>query len=382
MPATPKHASSERERTDRSLSSERRKTDDELATRRADLEDEADAVVTAARRRADEVLRVARETADEKLEQAGADAGELGRVDEARRREDEVLGEERASADDRLSDERQAAGRALTALLIAERTRTDEDLLLERGRMDQMLGSRDDFLAVVSHDLRNALGGIVMGAGALLRLEADPIVKEAIGREARRIQRFTVRMGRLVSALLDIASIEAGHFAVAPERHDVRELLRETLDVFQPLADDKKVTITCDARGGSPMASYDHERILQVLANLVGNAIKFTPEGGKIDLIAETASDDVLFTVKDSGSGIEGDKLKSIFEQFWQAAEKRSSGLGLGLHISRGIVEAHGGRIWAQSQPGVGSAFFFTLPVVSASVREHAARRLPSDRHA
>jgi signal transduction histidine kinase len=141
--------------------------------------------------------------------------------------------------------------------------------------------------------------------------------------------------------------------------------------VFRPLASVKNISVASDVRAGSLLARYDHERILQVLANLVGNAIKFTGEGGRIDLIVEATGDDVRFAVQDSGAGIAPDKLNVIFERFWQVADQRRSGLGLGLFISKCIVEAHGGRIWAESHPGAGSTFYFTLPAAAcASTRD------------
>ena len=365
MVGTPRHGCSEREHTDRALGDERRKTDVELARRRADLEKNADAVVAAARERADDVLRRTRAVADQKRERVGTNPDERVLVDEERRREDDVVRQEQATADEKLLEEREADRRALSTLLALERALTDDHLRTERDRMDGMIGSRDDFLAVVSHDLRNLLGGLVMSSGALLRIEGDASVHAEIDREAHRIQRYVARMTRLVGDLLDVVSIEAGRLAVAPERHDARDLLEETLDVFRPLANVKNISMTSDVRAGSLLARYDYDRILQVLANLVGNAIKFTGEGGKIDLVVEAVGDDVRFAVRDNGVGIDPGKLSVIFERFWQVADKHRSGLGLGLYISKCVVEAHGGRIWGESEPGVGSTFYFTLPAAA-----------------
>ena len=236
--------------------------------------------------------------------------------------------------------------------------------------MDALVGSRDEFLALVSHDLGNMLGNVALGAAALLRLdEGNALDRAAIDRVARTIQRSVGRMHRVVGDLLDVVSLEAGRLAVAPARHDTKDLLHETVDVFRPLADAKSITITHDVRGGSLVAGYDYERILQVLGNLVGNAIKCTGHGGHIDLVVEALGDEVCFTVRDNGIGIDSDKLGVIFERFWQLDRSRRAGLGLGLglYISKCIVEAHGGRIWAQSQPGAGSTFSFTLPAGPAS---------------
>jgi signal transduction histidine kinase len=369
---TRKHAPSERERTDLSLRDERRKTDDELAEHGLRLRKDADEVLAVARQHADEVLARARSAADKKLDEGRADLGERARVNDERRLDDEVLRRERASADEELLDDHEKRRLLLNALLAVERSRTDDHLLIERSRMDEMIASRDEFLAIVSHDLRNLLGSIAMSVAALLRIEGDAVVRDRIGREANRIRRHTALMTRLVGDLLDVVSIEAGRLAVAPERHDAMDLVRETMEVFRPLASVKNISIASDVRAGSLLARYDHERILQVLANLVGNAIKFTGEGGRIDLVVEANGDDVRFAVQDNGAGIAPDKLNIIFERFWQVTDQHRTGLGLGLFISKCIVEAHGGRIWAESHPGAGSTFYFTLPAARASTRDLA----------
>jgi signal transduction histidine kinase len=330
------------------------------------VDKEADEVLAVARQHADEVLARARTAADERLHRGEADLAERARVDEERRLDDELLRSERASADEKVLKDREQRRLLLNALLAVERSRTDQHLLFERSRMDEMIASRDDFLAIVSHDLRNLLGSIAMSAAALLRVEGDAVVRERIGRQANRIRRQTALMTRLVGDLLDVVSIDAGRLAVAPRRHDARDLVRETMEVFRPLASVKNISIASDVRAGSLLARYDHERILQVLANLVGNAIKFTGEGGTIDLVVEASGDDVRFAVKDNGAGIVPEKLDLIFERFWQVADEQRSGLGLGLFISKCIVEAHGGRIWAESHPGAGSTFYFTLPATPA----------------
>lgn len=201
-----------------------------------------------------------------------------------------------------------------------------------------------------------------MSAGALLWIAGAVSVHAVVNREAHRIERRAASMTRLIEDLLDVVSIEAGRLAVAPEHHDVKDLLGEALDVFRPLASVKHISIAGDVRAGSLLARYDYDRILQVLSNLIGNAIKFTGEGGKIDLVVEAVGDDVRFAVRDNGVGIDPGKLGVIFERFWQVAERYRSGLGLGLYISKCIVEAHGGRIWGESEPGAGSTFYFTLP--------------------
>lgn len=367
-----KHERRERSDTDASLGRERSKTDDELVKRAGAYEQAADAVLAQARERADATLARARRNADEELSDRGATSSQWGTLEREREREDDTLRQERGSAEGALTDERDARRRALTALLVSERRYTDERLGRERELSDGAVASRDDFLAMASHDLRNMLGGIALSAELLMKIRCEEDARAAIGRDARRIQRFTGRMARLVGDLVDIVSIESGRLAVEPKPHDAVELVRETTDAFEPLVKAKGISLGIDVKAGSVMARYDHERILQVLTNLVGNALKFTPEGGRIHVLAEPLEGEVAFTVADSGPGIAPDKLTIIFDRFWQVADKTSrSGLGLGLYISKCIVEAHGGRIWAESRVGEGSSFHFTLP--AAEARGHEA---------
>jgi len=359
----------EREATDESLAGERRKTDDELAKRSGELEENADDVVAAARARADEVLDRARVNADaERRRQGGIQVGERDVVEAERRDADVALDRERADADDQLSAERMQRRAALSALLALEREQTDDRLLDERERADRAIGSRDEFLAMVSHDARSMLGGIALSAAALMNTPGDEAMRTSIARDAQRIQRFTARMNRLVSDLLDVVSIEAGRLAVAPQRHDATELLRETVDAFQALAATRKLSIMTEVRADTLLARYDHERVLQVLANLVGNAMKFTPPNGRIGIVVENVDDQVRFAVSDTGPGIPAERLSVVFDRFWQLSSTTREGLGLGLYISRCIVEAHGGRLWAESRVGEGSTFYFTLPASAGGV--------------
>jgi len=357
------HGRSERESTDLALHIERRTTDDELATQRADAEQHADQALDEARRHADEALKHSRAKLDEKLQGEGAAGSrKLMDVQKDRLREGNATREERATATELLSSERDTQHRALETLLSFERDQTDRHLLIERNYSDDAVDSRDSFLAVVSHDLRNMLGSVAIGAASLMDIPCDDEVGAAIARKARLIERSTVRMNRLVGDLLDVINIESGRLAMDPETHDATELLRETIEVFQSVAAAQKVSIRTEVKARPSLARYDHERILQVLANLVGNAIKFTNPGGTVEIVVERLEHEVRFAVADTGPGIAPDKLNAVFGRFWQAAKHERSGLGLGLYIAKSIVEAHGGRIWVDSRLGEGSTFYFTLP--------------------
>lgn len=356
----------QRKKTDRSLARERHKTDDELMKRSRADEEKADAVVDTARKRAAHVLTRVRDAAEEKLRTSGTGDESAAALQSERADEDATLAREQATADEMLVSERDVRRLRLTALLALEREHTDKHLVDERSRSDAEIRSRDDFLAMASHDLRNMVGIVAMSASSLLA-KRDEAVHAAIETDALRILRNTTHMTRLIEDLLDVVRIDAGRFAIEPKSHDLMDLVREAEDVFRPLVAAKRISFDIDTSSESLIARYDDERILQVLGNLLGNALKFTPAGGRIRLRVEPLERAVRFAVSDTGPGIPADKLESIFERFWQgSATPARTGLGLGLHISKCIVEAHGGKIWAESRAGEGSTFYFTVRCDSA----------------
>jgi signal transduction histidine kinase len=355
-------AAPERRDTDESLRTERQKADRALAAVKV-ADDTADAVVLRARESADNVLSDARARADQQVARSARhDAPRVVLAAEERRLEDEAVVDERASADERLRKERDEAARALSKLLPLERERTDRHLLTERARSDDAIANRDDFLGIVSHDLRNLLAGIVSSA-ALLEAQA-PAGDEGAAtlRGTERIERYAARMSRLIGDLVDIASIDAGKLAMIPVRDDATALIAEAVDTFHATAAARGITVEATPREQPLVAEFDHARMMQVFANLIANAIKFTPRDGKISIHGERVDGELHFCVSDTGAGIPGHMLGSIFERFWQVGENDRRGLGLGLYISRCIVEAHGGRIWAESTLGEGSKVCFTLP--------------------
>ena len=367
MGESEKHVRPEREATDESLGVERSKTDEELARGQLDDERDADRAVANARDLADGAVDAARAHADTEIQGGEIAPRDPETVEEERSREDDASREARATADREVSSERDARRRALAALLTLEREQTDEQLLLERERADAAIDSRDDFLAMVSHDLRNMLGGVALSAALILDVPGHGAVHDDVTRHAQRIQRFAGRMNRLVGDLLDVVSIEAGRLAMVLEEQDASDLVREALELFQPAAAAKGITIRTDVKTPSLRTRYDHDRILQVFSNLLGNAIKFTPKGGKIDIVAERVDHELRFSIVDDGVGIAQDKLGTVFERFWQVARQDRAGLGLGLYISKAIVEAHNGRIWVDSHLHEGSTFHFTLPGPTAT---------------
>lgn len=365
MDSDDKEVRPERVNTDKSLRTERDKTDRALAESQAAVEADADEVVRLARETADAVLLKARDKADQDLAQTAPKAGARAIIANERAREDEALGDERASADVALQRERDEDALVLARLLPFDRDETDRTLLTERNRSDEALSNRDDFLSIVSHDLRNLLAGIVVSATLLSERAGENENGAQLRVETTRIQRYASRMNRLIGDLLDVASIDAGQLAVTPASGDLTALMGEAVDLFQALASAKGIALEMQVEGPLP-AEFDHDRMLQVLANLITNSIKFTSRGGKIWVRAVRAEDELRLSVSDTGSGIPSDLLDAVFERFWQVTKGDRRGLGLGLYISRCIVEAHGGKIWAESKLGEGSTFWFTLPGAGA----------------
>ena len=253
--------------------------------------------------------------------------------------------------------DRKAAERERERLLHLER-----DARIEAERATR---SRDDVLAVVAHDLRNPVHTISMAAALVTDLplnEADRTKQLAI------IQRSAKGMDRLINDLLDVSKIEAGTLSVAPRPISASGVVQETQDAFAALAKERRITFTCEAEP-MPDIAADHDRLLQVLSNLVGNAFKFTPPGGRVSLFAAAVENHVRFSVEDTGPGIAAADLPRIFDRFWQKQRATRSGAGLGLAIAKAIVTAHRGEIWAESSEGVGSTFHFTVPVSGAEPR-------------
>jgi signal transduction histidine kinase len=225
--------------------------------------------------------------------------------------------------------------------------------------------ARDELLGIVAHDLRNPLGAITLKAKVLQKKgETD-----ATRTTAESIEKLAFRMDHLIKSMLDVATIEAGRFTVNPLPCPAPDLLREALDVFEPLAAAKQIRLHSASPDPRLVVWADRERILQVLSNLLGNALKFTPAGGTVAIGAARQDDTVRFSVADSGPGVAPASLDHIYDRFWKDETRREKGTGLGLFIAKGIVDAHGGRIWVDGQPGRGATFYFTLPAGQSAGR-------------
>jgi signal transduction histidine kinase len=358
--AGPDKAYSDRDNTDESLRGEREKTDLGFAQRRATVEEDADEVVRKARDRADAVLQRARRREDQKLVAAGESVGQRLRAERAR--EDATLRDERSTADATLVAERAQRCLALAELIAAEREETDFRLLVERVAADRSVDSRDDFFGIVTHDLRSSLVTISLNAAMLQRLiDADPALAKT-ARYVQSIERVTAQMGELVADLLDVATFDAGKPIITSTRLDVVPIVRDVAQVFEAAASKQRIALSVEAPDGVVLAMADERRLSQVISNLVGNALKFTPAGGHITLNVAAQDSAVVLSVADTGEGIPPEERETIFARFVKGARRGHEGFGLGLYIAKRIVEAHGGRIWVESTFGRGSTFYFALP--------------------
>jgi signal transduction histidine kinase len=233
------------------------------------------------------------------------------------------------------------------------------------------LGARDQVLSVVAHDLRNPLAAILMQARLLGRRQGQP--ERRSRRPGDTIERAATRMNRLIQDLLDVTRLEAGPLSIARDRVPGGQVVVDAVESQRRLAASAGLSFEVDVDPALPDVWADRDRLLQVLENLLGNAIKFTRRGGHITAGAASAGAAVLFWVSDSGAGIATEHLPQLFERFWQADKRRRHGAGLGLPIVKGIVEAHGGRVWVESTLGEGSTFFFTIPAAPNADAERGA---------
>ena len=216
--------------------------------------------------------------------------------------------------------------------------------------------AREQVLRMVAHDLRNPLGTLLMSAEML----AEPtMTDEWRAKQVGVMKRTGARMNNLIRDLLDVARMEGGRLAIEAKPVSPALLVANAVELMRPLAAERSLTLDVEIADSLPDVSADTERMGQVFSNLIGNAIKFTPVGGRIVIGADQSGDSVWFSITDTGPGIPPEQLEHIFGPFWQARKADNRGIGLGLTIAKGIVEAHGGKIGVSSEVGVGTRFWF-----------------------
>jgi signal transduction histidine kinase len=222
--------------------------------------------------------------------------------------------------------------------------------------------ARDEVLGIVSHDLRNPISAIAMCARVLE--DNAPSSPSERAELLTTIRESATWANRLIQDLLDVTSIERGQLSLQARPEDPAQIVLQAIHMFDVEAEQHEISLSAKVPTNLPLIQVDSARIVQVLGNLLRNAIKFTPAGGQITVALEPRDGQLAFSVRDTGNGIAPDDLARVFDRFWHLSDGASvRGTGLGLSIAKGIVDAHGGRIWVESAPGAGSLFSFTVPL-------------------
>jgi signal transduction histidine kinase len=245
--------------------------------------------------------------------------------------------------------------------------------------LDQL---KDDYVSSVSHELRSPLAAISGYVELMTRKPLEQIPVEKRTKAFGIIQESTTRLTGFINDILDLAKIKAGRVDIRKTNVHLGKSIEEIVGLFAPLFEKKKITGTVAVPAELPILALDEEKMKQVVTNLISNAYKFTPEGGRITVSAEDSGETITVAVTDTGIGIPKDYVNQLFERFKQVPGTREKmggpkGTGLGLAIAKGIVEAHGGKIWVESEVGQGSSFKFTLPkaATEASVQANIFSR-------
>lgn len=366
-----------RENTDNSLKFERNKTDNYLDRESQTVEDESDEIVSSKRREADRKLKESRDQSDKKRFEETTKKSPL--LDAERKRSDSDRKIARNEEDKVRNEERDQKKQIAQELLNTERAETDSNLLFERDVTDEAsvsnsvlvtnaqeaLSTRDTYLGILSHDLKNPLAAISLSSSAMKRaFEKNKFDKKTIDKYFSALERNVSSMGRMIEDLLDVEQMVNGELKLKLIDLDLNKLVLECKELFEPIAESKLFTINVSLCETEAIASADHDRLLQVLSNLVGNAVKYTKENGTIFLSVEKNNNKILVSVKDEGPGIPPEKLGIIFERFTQLNGNDRKGVGLGLFISKWIIESHKGEIFVNSVLGEGSNFSFSLPCI------------------
>lgn len=383
----------ERQKTDDSLTVERGKVDESFETYQDKAESVTDKAVSANRLEADNARIERRSGADAALDSAKStitekknnDADQL-RVLNERKSEDAAIKRERAKNDLATELERCEKERLLNKLVSIERETTDKNLFGERAKTDReaevaaklltaeqaahlntksALTTREEFVAIVSHDLRNPIGTILSSTEILL----EDISLNKTGHDAKRwidiIKRNAETALRLISDILDMERIVEGKLMIQSAPHQIGDLIREAVESHAHAASEKLITLKASSTSFEGFVDCDRDRVAQILSNLISNALKFTPESGAVTVSVEDEGKEVKVSVRDTGPGIPEEQKNRIFDRFTQIGNRSRTGLGLGLYISKTLVESHQSKIWVESVNGKGSIFCFTLPKVN-----------------
>jgi PAS domain S-box-containing protein len=244
---------------------------------------------------------------------------------------------------------------------ITRRREAEEERDRQLRAVERAVRAREEVMALVSHDLRNPIATVLLSASALLEAAPQGALRDGEREQLEAITRCCGEMNRLIEDLLDVTRIDEGGIPLTLASWTVTLIVQDALALARPLARERGVALTAQVDAGLPPVSVDRRRVMQVLSTLIANAIRFSDPGGAVALRAARHDGQVALHVADGGAGIPDEHLPFLFDPFRQGRQGRGS-VGLGLAVSRGIVEGHGGSIWVQSRPGQGSTFSFTLP--------------------
>lgn len=384
----------ERGKTNTSLTCERGKTDDSLAKNRKLTETDTNELVEHDRKDSDEARAKSRKTVD-----AATDVKRFGRtklsnnrtpsevkaddsLSKQRDRDDATVVTERSAMDTALELERDAKKAGSTKFLEAERKETDRNLSHERAHTDSealvssillhselsshkvtkdALTSRDEFLEFVSRDLRNPIEAVLSYSRLML---SDTPRSETTARSwAEAIEQNAEKSLRLIGYIVDIEKLATGKLSLKFAPQDIDKMIEETMTDFLHVALEKKIAFTSAFEGPNLPVSCDRERIQQVLANLIGNALKYTPQGGSVTVTSYQNDKELRISVADTGCGVPAEQMKRIFDRYTHLENEKRQGLGLGLYISKIFVEAHQGKMGLISTLEKGSTFSLTMPI-------------------
>jgi signal transduction histidine kinase len=245
---------------------------------------------------------------------------------------------------------------------ITERKRIEEVNAQLVRDLQGAVTSRDEMLSIVSHDLRNPVNAVKMLASAIMRAEAEAPLPADVMEHASVMLQAANQMDALIQDLLDVTRLDSGRMPVAPQAVTLASVLAPVIDTLGPIAAAGGVSLRDGIQPSLPLVDVDPARLAQVLSNLLSNGVKYTPKGGSVTVLAVEDGDSVRVTISDTGVGIPENEVPRVFDRFWQSKRTNRSGAGLGLTIARGIVRAHGGRIWVESAVGTGTLVHFTLP--------------------
>lgn len=238
-----------------------------------------------------------------------------------------------------------------------------EDLLATRAKTKSNFTTREELLAVLRQDLRNPIGTATSCANMLLEDPEFKNLPSELQHWLVTMKRSTEASLRIVNDILDVERIDEGSLKLNLTPHTLNRIVAQAVEAFAHSISQKKISLQAESQSASAEVPCDLDRVIQVLSNLLSNAEKYTPEGGIIRVNALLQKNEALFSVQDTGLGIPPARIVNIFKRFWELRNRDRSGPGLGLYISQRLIEAHGGKMWAESRPGKGSTFFFTIPL-------------------